>query len=103
MGPSTVPLGCPQFTLLKAFTSSARNCAPMRSVMVKFLLSEISAWKKRGPKNESLATLPNVPACGRLQGPLVQPLRANSDVVTAPHPDALPSGAIAYHCCRLGF
>src|SRR5438105_4279528 len=73
--------------------------------MWKFLFIEASALKKCGPKKEFRATLPNVPAAGRLQGPRVQPLAFNSAVGTAvaiqPWP-VVPAAAVAYHPFWLG-
>src|SRR5260370_4550331 len=98
VGPSTVPFGCPRFTWLKALNSSARNCAPTLSVIWKFLFSEASALKVRGPKNELRATFPKVPAAGLLHGPRVQPLRFNSAVgaeeLAQPVPE-VPTVAVA--------
>src|SRR5689334_7483399 len=83
VGESTVAVGWPKLTWLKTLKLSARNWPVHRSPRWKFLLSDTSALKKWGPKNESYATLPKVPAAGRLHGPRVQPLAFSSAVAVA--------------------
>lgn len=61
-------------------------------------VEELLAW---GPKNELRATVPNVPRCGRLQGPRVQPL-ASKRIVEVVQPDAVPGGVVANHPKRPG-
>src|SRR5690349_5345205 len=85
--------------------TSARNCPLSLSVNRNFLLNEVLVLKRCGPKKELRATLPKVPAAGRLQGPRVQPLALSSGVAVAVvrHPGALvPAGAVRYHCLALG-
>ncbi len=106
VGESTVAVGCPRFTWLNVLNDSARNCALILSVNRKVLLNDMSALKSFGPKNESRATLPKVPGCGRLQGPRVQPFAFNSAVaaVVARHPFPLvPGVATANHPDGPGF
>ena len=66
-------LGLLRFTWLKTLNASKRNCAPTRSVMAKFLNSDISELKKLGPV-KALRPLPNCASCGRWNGPEVSPL-----------------------------
>src|SRR5690242_14305257 len=62
--------------------------------------------KARGPKKELRATLPKLPAAGRLHGPRVQPLVFSSAVAVAvarqPLP-LVPGVAVANQACAPGF